>query len=241
MLMIFLFILSILRITWILTFEPRIHIVIASCNDSYNVKKIMQLAPEAEYYVYDKCSSNPEPGVISLKNVGRDYHTFLYHIIQNYDELPNGKIIFTAASIQKHDRERRLKFLLNYSGDAFCDHHSNQKLEEIWSDWTKSRYDGKLLDKATPRGFKSWCLYHLCNIDTSKKRCGNGIFLTTGRRIRMWPINFYMNLMVQLEVGNAPEAVHYIERVTSHIFAPDEPFGEALQFDSCFGRKRKQQ
>lgn len=214
-----LMIICVITIITYVTYGPRLHIVIASCEDDHNVSTIIKMTPYSKHFVYDKCSS--KPGVISLRNVGREYHTFLYHIVHNYDDLPNGKIIFTAASMQKHDRKRRLRFLLNYSGDTFCDHKSKQKLKEIWSDWTKSKYDGNMLDEATPRGFKSWCLYHLGDIDTSKERCGNGIFLTTGRRIRMWPINFYINLMLQLEVGNAPEAGHYVERVTSHIFAPD--------------------
>ena len=42
--------------------------------------------------------------------------------------------------------------------------------------------------------------------------------MTSGERLRKRPIEFYQNLIQQLEVDNAPEVGHYIERLVSVIF-----------------------
>lgn len=199
--------------------DVKLHIVIASCGDEKNVEKIKELARSKEkcrFFVYNKCGTMKN--TIQLQNVGRDFHTFCYHIVQHYDNLPE-KIIFTASNLEKHKREQRLLHLLNYVGDYFCDWaHGEELIQDIPDNLTHTRYDGRNLYPANPSGFKQWYLRHVGKIDSSKKRCGNGIFMTTGMRIRKRPIEFYNNLMKQLEVDNAPEAVHYLERLVSVIF-----------------------
>ena len=196
------------------------HIVIASCGDDKNVEKIKQLATSkvnCKFFVYNKCGTIKN--AIQLKNVGREFHTFCYHIVKHYDNLPE-KIIFTASALERHKREQRLLHLLNYNEeDCFCDWgHGEQLIQYIPDNWTHTKYDGGELYPANPNGFKLWYLTHVGDIDSSKKRCGNGIFMTSGERLRKRPIEFYKNLIQQLEVDNAPEVGHYIERLVSVIF-----------------------
>ena len=194
-------------------------IVIAACGDDINVQQIKKMGTRARIWVYNKCDNLKDKTAINLPNVGRDFHTFLYHIVTQYEYLPEGRIIFTASTLNKHNRLKRLQHLMNFDGDCFCDWgHGTQSIRSIWNDWTKNSYDGTQLLPAVPRGFRSWCRTHLGDIDTSSKRCGNGTFLTTGARIRNRPLAFYVSLLNQLRTHNAPEAVHYMERVTAHIF-----------------------
>ena len=203
--------------------DTKLHVVIASCGDEKNVKRIKELCTSKEkckFFVYNKCGTMRNS--IKLKNVGREFHTFCYHIVQHYDNLPE-KIIFTASTLEKHKREQRLLYLLNYEGDHFCDckvnaSHGEKVIQDIPDNWSNTWYSGRNLYPANPHGFKQWYLTHVGNIDSSKKRCGNGIFKTSGIRIRKRPIEFYKNLIKELEVDNAPEAVHYLERLVSVIF-----------------------
>lgn len=193
------------------------HIVISSCGDDENVEKIKKLAKsKGNFFVYNKCGNMKN--AIQLKNVGREFHTFCYHIVQHYDNLPE-KIIFTASPLERHNREQRLIHLLNYDKDCFCDWgHGEQLIKDIPDDWTNTNYNGVKLYPANPVGFKQWYLTHIGDIDSSKKRCGNGIFMTSGERLRKRPIEFYKNLIKQIEIDNSPEAAHYIERLVSVIF-----------------------
>lgn len=200
----------------------RCHVVVAACGDPRNVKRIREMAcgggGECVVWVYNKCAQKV-PGSVRLPNVGRDLHTFLHHVVEHYSALPAGRIIFTASTLDKHRRAARLERLLHCEEDHFCDWgHGAQAIGDIWTDWTKDEYDGVQLLPASPRGFRSWCEAHTGAVDPSSKRCGNGIFLTTGARIRKRPPEFYRNLRDQLCTHNAPEAVHYLERVVEHVF-----------------------
>jgi len=59
-----------------------VHIVVSKYNEDIEwVKKINH-----KVTIYDK-SNNPVEGSIKLKNVGREGETFLYHIVNNYNNL----------------------------------------------------------------------------------------------------------------------------------------------------------
>jgi hypothetical protein len=222
-------------------------VVSAYCGDAANIAKIRDIVDGqserylAKYWLYCKCDQDSTPGVlggggggggggassslIPLLNVGRDFHTFLHHIVEHYDHLPATSMIFTAASLQNQKREERLNKLVRMRGVGFfCDWAwGEQQLNDVWSDWTMDEYKNVTLEKATPRGFSSWCKKHVRAKDntftTRGKRCGNGIFRTTGERLKRRSKSFYEELLDQLAVGKSPEAVHYIERVTEKVFS----------------------
>ena len=71
---------------------------------------------EAEIFIYNKGPKiteeySQEVKILDLENVGRESHTYLHHIINNYDELPE-KIIFTQAHPNDHVSE-------NFKSDFF--------------------------------------------------------------------------------------------------------------------------
>lgn len=71
---------------------------------------------EAEIFIYNKGLKiteeySQEVKILDLENVGRESHTYLHHIINNYDELPE-KIIFTQAHPNDHVSE-------NFKSDFF--------------------------------------------------------------------------------------------------------------------------
>ena len=196
------------------------HIVISSCDDKDNVEQIKKLASSkmnCKFFVYNKCGNIKNS--IKLKNVGREFHTFCYHIVKHYDNLPK-KIIFIASTLEKHNRKKRLIYLLNNSDmEYYCDFkYKPQKIKNIPNNWKKYYYGKKSLYPANPQGFRPWYLKHIGEIDLNKKKCSNGIFMTSGKLLRKRPINFYKNLIQQLEVDNSPECVHYLERLVSVCF-----------------------
>lgn len=53
--------------------------------------------PNVRYTVYSK-SSNPPAGSLALPNVGRESHTFLSHIVKNYESLADWTVFTQAAA-----------------------------------------------------------------------------------------------------------------------------------------------
>lgn len=81
------------------------HIVIARYNEDLSWVKNLS-SKDIQIFIYNKgreiddnFSNNTT--VIDLENIGREAHTYLQHIIENYDSLPE-KIIFTQAHPDDH-------------------------------------------------------------------------------------------------------------------------------------------
>ena len=80
-------------------------IVVARYNE--NIEWIKNLDPNLfDIFIYNKgddINLNLNCKVIKLNNTGRESHTYLYHIISNYENLPE-QIIFTQAHPFDHTR-----------------------------------------------------------------------------------------------------------------------------------------
>ena len=95
-------------------------VVVSACNDTTTIneiKKMLESHKGTKLTVYEKCGSK-EYDNIPLENVGREQHTFAYHIAENYDSLSDN-VICTAGNFDKHPKRRQ--FLM----DALTDKGSN--------------------------------------------------------------------------------------------------------------------
>jgi hypothetical protein len=100
------------------------HIVISRYNEDLSWVKSMQWG-DSQVFIYNKGQKIDElfpslATIINLNNVGRESHTYLHHIINNYDELPE-KIIFTQAHPDDHVSENFKSDFFNFlnSSDEF--------------------------------------------------------------------------------------------------------------------------
>ena len=80
---------------------------------------------DSQVFIYNKGQKIDElfpslATIINLNNVGREAHTYLHHIINNYEELPE-KIIFTQAHPDDHVSENFKSDFLDFlnSSDEF--------------------------------------------------------------------------------------------------------------------------
>ena len=75
-----------------------VEVVIAQYDESLSwVDFAAERSPHVRYTVYSK-GKTPLAGTISLPNVGRESHTFLYHIVKNYDSLADWTVFTQAAA-----------------------------------------------------------------------------------------------------------------------------------------------
>ena len=190
-----------------------------------------------KYIVYNKGDndnfekSNVDK-IINLKNVGRCDHTYLYHIINNYNDLSD-IIVFLPGSLDLINKNHRATQILNgiistKNAVFFAEYYKNiyDKFKDFCLDnWKSSNiqnYDKNnetILHLSEIRPFGKWYKYNFENV-TANYVCYWGIFSVDKRDIIQHSIIRYINLMNQLNNSSNPEVGHYIERSWNAIFYP---------------------
>ncbi|XP_033638033.1 uncharacterized protein LOC117298808 [Asterias rubens] len=193
---------------------------------SHYKEKLDWLKPVAKYcHVYDKGHerslkpSFPVKHWEELPNVGRESHTYLYHIIKNYENLAN-VTIFLQGDLEEHAPNFCFPTPMEYLDKALdgipCIQH---KLQIDWGriqhlDKWKLEYDLGLMRHAkhatlgefyravfgrAPPQFADCCL--------------SGCFSATRRCLQKHPKKFYQKLITFLTDHSNPEEGHYLERL----------------------------
>lgn len=191
-----------------------------------------------KYIVYNKGNNenfekNNVVKIVKLENIGRCDHTFLYHIIENYDNLSN-IVVFFPGSIDIQDKKNRaisiLKNIINsnynnaffhgYYSDNLRDTFKDFKLDNWYSSHPINRNnDNSLLLKCKFRPYSSWYKHFFGNT-IAHWYTFYSVFSIDKRDIIQHPITRYQYLIQTISTHNNPEAGHYIERSWGAIFYP---------------------
>ena len=184
-------------------------------------------------------------GTIPLPNVGRCDHTYLYHIINNYDNLAD-VTIFLPGSADMESKIDRTKFIFKRAYEDMdtslvCTKVDSDSLYNFSLDEWKSsnemnaekNTDSEML-KADPRPFGKWFLF-MNNVETEEKQellfrsigpksvCFSALLAISRANIHNRPKSFYEKLIKHVNSHHNPEAGHYIERSWLAIFHPINP------------------
>ena len=161
-----------------------------------------------------------------LPNVGRETHTYLHHIINNYHSLARNTL-FTQCGIEEHDTfpiEEYMfdtgssRFLLNNFRTIYAKDGRYGFLQHMWK-WLDDYNNGKMLPER--RTFKQWWA------DTLKKpmphinryKWSHGaIFSVSDRSIRTNALEKYSRMIECVSHHSNPEAGHYFERAWYFVF-----------------------
>lgn len=163
--------------------------------------------------------------VAHLNNVGRETHTYLTHIINNWDNLAD-ITIFNQGSISDHSYYTysnpldHLKYMQN--GISF-------KVKERYDNWGRLTHIGRWLqnlidDKMTPAKYtlaKTWL--DLFGYEHPKyiEVCYAACFAVTREQIHKRPKKFYEKCLSYVSETVDPEEGHYFERLWCSIFTDD--------------------
>jgi len=162
--------------------------------------------------IYNKGGSIPN--TISLPNVGREGHTYIYHILSNYENLDE-YTVFLQGNPFDHTRDlfSKLKEFeeLKEKPDFF------QLCHEMLTDD----------DKGKPHHWVDIPVAHYYNelfkIPRNEFIYGAGAqFIVSKERILSRPKSFYSNIMKHLETSIDPPSVYCYERMWQHIFGTEE-------------------
>jgi hypothetical protein len=173
--------------------------------------------------VYDKHDSAPHPGAIRLINVGREAHTYLWHIVQRYEELApltvfcQGKPFDHASDF--HTTLRRLaenpeaaREFEAFGHIVDTDDNCGQRL---FAQWSKNE-DGHALD------MRGWHRALFGNAGPQEYTFRLGAqFAAHAPLIRRRPRAFY-ECALQISI-DFPDAAHCFERAWPLVFGVENP------------------
>jgi len=153
--------------------------------------------------------------VIKLINVGREGHTYLYHIINNYYNLAH-RTFFMQGKTNDH---KMLEFIEYFKNKSFIGKISNLYVEllkkpiQFDKKYLISLKNGSLLRSVyTPYQFITNILGIDIKNDNKFDMIWGANFVVSRELIHQKPIEFYKNAMKYLEFYNNPEEGHFFER-----------------------------
>ena len=195
---------------------------------------------EFKYIVYNKGNNDNfektnVKQIINIPNIGRCDHTYLYHIVENYNNL-NNILVFFPGSINIPKKKIIAIQLLNriknnnYEKALFiCRCEQNGILKLLYNftldKWCASDLQNKTLNNESElylsniRPFGKWFLHNFGNINV-KYYNFLSIYSVYKKDIIKHPLFRYKKLVRQLSVSSNPEVGHYIERSWGAIFHP---------------------
>lgn len=178
---------------------------------------------------FEKCNVDK---IVNLPNVGRCDHTYLYHIVNNYNSLNDINVFFPGClnvSFKKEKAKKILYSIINLRKAVFYGTFTASIKKEFLNftldNWTSTDDMNKSLNPesitypAKLRPYGKWYNYMFGNIKVNRY-CIHGIFSIDKLDILKHDISRYIKLLNAVSVHSNPEVGHYIERSWAAIFHP---------------------
>ena len=192
-----------------------------------------------KYSVYNKgINNNFEKTnviqIINLPNVGKCDHTYLYHIVENYDNLSN-IVVFLPGSVDiRYKKQKAIRILNNiiknnYKNAFFIGEYHNN-IKKKFNNFSINKFSTSnsqnfsinpesKLQLCRIRPYGRWFQYFFGNIQPHWNTYW-GISSIDKRDIIQHPIERYHQLLETVNKHSNPEAGHYLERSWCAVFYP---------------------
>ena len=170
----------------------------------------------------------------SLPNYGRESHTYLKHVIDNYDNLGDITLFIPGSALHREDKRKRLmriidhlknnreSIIIGYKDKNLINATYNFSIDSytVTNEVNRKKNPESKLHPAEDRPLRKWF---------DKRFSGEaitcvsftGIFAASRDDIRKRPVEFYKSLLDEHSHSN-PEVVHYSERLWKNIFSIDD-------------------
>jgi hypothetical protein len=173
--------------------------------------------------------------VVSLTNVGRESHTYLYHIINNYDRLAD-ITVFLPGSVELPHKYDRSKNVVNSASETnkttlacqydetFMENEKHFQIDNYESSNVNNREANpdNQLNISKIRPFGKW--YESLFKNDEKNNCFaiNSILAVSKHDIQQKPVDYYSDFIDTCNSHPNEETVHYLERSWYAMFYPYE-------------------
>ena len=200
-----------------------------------NLEWINNLSTKANLFVYNKGSQFQIPenikngNFINLPNVGRESHTWVYHIYKNYENLSDN-IIFLQGRIDDLGcmaYQDISKYIKGLEKELFCAsrlglltpfHWNNDNLSIPWDKRYKTSWDQGKISK-NQLGFREFSKQLFPNISLFVPTSYGGCFSVRKEAVQQYQKNFYLKLLNFLDKYEHPIEAHYLERLWCYMFS----------------------
>lgn len=214
-------------------------LVIAYYKENLSWMKEFETYSFRKIYIYTK-GKDPEPPfkkdnieIIKLENIGRCDHTYIYHIVQNYNTLADVTIFCTGSIGNLPHKNDTLRIIVpkvfETKTSAFrVNHEPDYKTKykgfkvNAWRSSNKNNQENisrNSVHPATIRPFEKWYDKFFKGIDIQHVAYG-GVFAVSKPHIYHRKLEFYNDLLKEFPQHSNPEVGHYMERVWLAIFHP---------------------
>ena len=175
--------------------------------------------------------------VINLENVGRESHTWLHHIVKNYNNLNEinvflqGRIDDLNCMAYKNPNDY-LKKINKYGFKA----SRYGLLGPFHWDWNvnidkdiryKTQWENNEISRSSI-GFRNFSKKLFPNIPLLVSTSYSGCFAVKKEIIEQHSLVFYQELLDILSQNKNPIEAHYMERLWCYIFTKNKPFFESI-------------
>jgi hypothetical protein len=177
-------------------------------------------------------SKNNVKKIVNLPNVGRETHSYLYHIIENYDNLSD-ITIFLPGSADFHNKFDRSKNLVTTventnktvfscaKDEKFIENNYNFQIDDYLStdENNKKINNDSSMKISDIRPFGKW---YESIFPNEKNDCisWGSIIAVSKENILQKPKSYYENIIKELNTHHNPETGHYMERSWYAVFYP---------------------
>ena len=214
-----------------------VELVVARYNENLNW---LNTSPFSKYpvYIYNKginenyVVNNKNIRVKNLNNVGKCDHTYLYHIIENYDNLAD-VTVFLPGSVNmklKIGKAKKIMAELNKKqGSVFIGNFMSDVKKQLYdfklNEWKTSNLENFIqnseqkLQLSKIRPFGKWFESKFKKIKITHMSFGC-IMAISREHILQHPKQYYKDLIKDLDNSSNPEAGHYFERAWEAVFYP---------------------
>ena len=176
--------------------------------------------------------------VISLPNVGRESHTWLFHIVNNFNCLAEDNIFLQGriddlGCMAHQDPNKYMKDLNKY---GFSTSRSGllgpfhwkmnvgiEKNSKYAKEWERNEIGRSNL------GFRKFAKNLFPEIPIFLVTSYGGCFAVKKDLIRIHDLNFYKNLLDILSSHKNPIEGHYLERLWCYMFTKNRPFWRSIK------------
>jgi hypothetical protein len=181
--------------------------------------------------IYNKGDNeiNLDAKIIKLPNYGRESHTYLYHVINNYNNLADFTF-FLPGSVKSRDYKwKQLQTILNNLDNSsliVCSDTKNVVKDSYdfkidkWEVTNPENRKKNSSDNLVPAGIRPYGKWFKSHFPNEEIKCisYNGVMLVKKEDILKRSKEFYMNLFKEHLFENT-EVVHYSERSWKNIFS----------------------
>ena len=223
--------------------DNKIEFIISHYKENFDY--LRYLPNNQKITIYIKSNINLKPPiskknikVVFLENIGKEYQTYLYHIIKNYENLSQINFFLSASFLSVKDRTKNFTKVYNkiasfnkqkynglYTSDDEFFLFKKEKLKmldpkmRIYEHTTSQNVKHKMiLSKIYP--LENYFYYYFKNKKLDKFiRSLNGIFATDKENILSIKKEIYKNIIKEYKITDRDyESGHYLERLYPSIF-----------------------